>query len=167
MTIQVPETENRAGAARPPSAPISPVTRAARVGEMVIRETLTPLLLLDLIAHADVSLVERGLSAITGFDERTIQTLLYDRGWVGLRTIFRAAGFDLSHLPAINTALDVLNEAGGSVVRNDRNRHAERCLSRFLTGSAEHLPPDTLDEVLGLLIDIGVTRTKPADCIQG
>ena len=164
MTPQTAPAEPK----RPPEPiSLSPVTRAARIGEMVVRETLTPLLLLDLVAHGDMSLVERGLAAITGFDERTIQILLYDRGWIGLRAIFRAAAFEMRHLAAIDTALRMFAEAGGSVARDNRDRHAELCLSRYLTAVAEHAPAEVLDEVLTLLIEIGAGLPKLPDATEG
>ena len=164
MSVQDLQTASRAlsEAASSPSAAV----RAARIGEMVLRETLTPLLLLDLVAHGDLALVERGLSAITGFDERTVQALLLDRGWIGLRTIYRAAGFELRHLWALHTALEALREAGGSVAPSERRRHARRCLSRYLSG-AEHAPAKDLDEVLSLLSDTDIAKSASSDRSPG
>jgi uncharacterized protein (DUF2336 family) len=137
-----------------------------RIGELVLRETLTPLLLLDLIAHGDLALVERGLAAVTGFDQRTVEALLIDRGWIGLRTLFRAAGFEPRHLWAIHTSLGALREAGGSVDPQERRRHAERCLSRFLTG-VPHAPEADVEEVLSLFVDTDLTPPAPADLAPG
>ena len=130
---------------------------AARIGDMVVRETLSPLMVLDLVAHGDLGLVERGLSAITGFDRRTVQSLLHDRGWIGLRTLYRAAGFEMRHLSAVLTALGLWREIAGEVA--DRRRHAERALYRFLTGS-EHRLAEDVEEVLGLLDEFDAVSPK-------
>ena len=132
---------------------------AARIGDMVVRETLSPLMVLDLVAHGDMGLVERGLSAITGFDQRTVQSLLHDRGWIGVRTLYRAAGFEMRHVSAVVTALAVWHEIGGDVAPGDRRRHAKRALYRYLTGS-EHRPAEDVDEVLGLLDEFDVLSPR-------
>ncbi|HXZ68978.1 MAG TPA: DUF2336 domain-containing protein [Alphaproteobacteria bacterium] len=132
---------------------------AARIGDMVVRETLSPLMVLDLVAHGDLGLVERGLSAITGFDQRTVQSLLHDRGWIGVRTLYRAAGFEMRHVSALVTALGLWHEIGGDVAPENRRRHAERALYRFLTGS-EHRQAEDVDEVLGLLDELDALSPK-------
>ena len=143
-----------------PRALASLASDAARIGDMVVRETLSPLMVLDLVAHGDLGLVERGFSAITGFDQRTVQALLYDRGWIGVRTLYRAAGFEMRHVAAVVVALGVWQEGGGGVAPADRLRHAERALCRFLTAS-EHRPAQDVDEVLGLLDELGALALKP------
>ncbi|MFZ1989832.1 MAG: DUF2336 domain-containing protein [Alphaproteobacteria bacterium] len=142
-----------------PRALASMANDAARIGDMVVRETLSPLMVVDLVAHGDLGLVERGLSAITGFDQRTVQSLLHDRGWIGVRTLFRAAGFEMRHVSAVVTALGLWHEIGGDVGPADRRRHAERALYRFLTGS-EHRRAEDVDEVLGLLDEFDALAPK-------
>lgn len=132
---------------------------AARIGDMVVRETLSPLMVLDLIAHGDLGLVERGLSALTGFDPRTVQALLEDRGWIGVRTLYRAAGFEPRHISAVVTALNLWHEVGGGVAPNERKHHAERALYRFLTAT-EHKPAQDIDEVIGLLDEFDALDPK-------
>lgn len=132
---------------------------AARIGDMVVRETLSPLMVLDLVAHGDLSLVERGLSALTGFDQRTVQALLEDRGWIGVRTLYRAAGFEPRHISAVVTALNLWHEIGGGVAPDDRKHHAERALYRFLT-AAEHKPAQDIEEVIGLLDELDALDPK-------
>ena len=133
---------------------------AMRIGDMVVRETLSPLMVLDLVAHGDLGLVERGLSAITGIDLRTVQMLLQDRGWIGVRTLYRAAGFEMRHVAAVVTALNLWHEVGRGVAFSDRRRHAERALFRFLT-AAEDRPAQDVDEVLGLLDEFDALASKP------
>jgi len=135
---------------------------AARIGDMVVREALSPLMVLDLVAHGDLTLVERGLSAITGFDQRTVQTLLLDRGWIGVRTLYRAAGFETRHISAVVAALNLWHEVGGSVAPADRRHHAERSLYRFLTNS-EHRSTQDVDEVLGLLGELDALAPHPGN----
>jgi uncharacterized protein (DUF2336 family) len=141
------------GGKAPAHALTSMASDAARIGDMVVREALSPLMVLDLVAHGDLSLVERGLAAITGFDQRTVQTLLLDRGWIGVRTLYRVAGFETRYISAVVTALNLWHEVGGGVAPADRRRHAERALFRFLTNS-EHRSSQDVDEVLSLLDDL-------------
>jgi hypothetical protein len=149
--------ERSAGASH---ALASMASDAARIGDMVVRETLSPLMVLDLVAHGDMGLVERGLSAITGFDQRTVQSLLHDRGWIGVRTLYRAAGFEMRHLAAVVTALGLWQEVGAGVAPAERRRHAKRALYRFLT-AAEHRLAQDVDEVLGLLDEFDALSPKP------
>ncbi len=139
-------------------------SNAARIGDTVVRETLSPLMVLDLVAHGDLSLVERGLSALTGFDQRTVQALLEDRGWIGVRTLYRAAGFEPRHISAVVTALNLWHEIGGSVDPGTRRRHAERALYRYLT-AAEHKPKQDTDEVIGLLEELDALRSQGGQLI--
>lgn len=134
-------------------------SHAARIGDLLVRETLSPLMVLDLVAHGDLSLVERGLAALTGIDRRTVQALLQDRGWIGVRTLYRAAGFEPRHISAVVTALDLWQEVGGGVAPDERRRHAERALYRFLT-AAEHKPTQDIDEVMSLLEELDALDPK-------
>jgi uncharacterized protein (DUF2336 family) len=122
-------------------------------------------MLLEALAKGDLRFVERSLSALTGWGEATVAALIEDRGWLGLRSIFRAAALDLRYLRAIYIALEALREAGGSVDPQDRQRHAKRCLMRFLT-DAEHLPPEDQLEMLLMLHEIDTRNAAPQSAAE-
>jgi len=131
----------------------------ARIADLLIQESLSPLMVLDLVAHGDINLVARGFSAITGFDQRTVQSLLEDRGWIGIRTLYRAAGFELRHISAVVTAINLWNEVGGDVGPTAKKRHARRALYRFLTAH-EHKPAQDVDEVIGMLDELNALESR-------
>jgi hypothetical protein len=120
-------------------------------GVQASQECLSPLSVLQAMACGDRLSVETVLASASGLDSRTVGGLI-DRGWIGLRTIYRAAGLDLAYLRATETALRALREAGGSVEPSARVRHAELCLSRALTAN-EDMPAEQADALLRLLYD--------------
>lgn len=127
--------------------------RSRVAGKRIVQQPVSPLLVFQAAARGDRPFVEYALTEATGFDLATVGALI-DRGWIGLRTIYRAAGFDLSYLRPTETALRALREAGGSIEPSERMRHAELCLSRALTAN-ENMPAEQADELLELLYDDG------------
>lgn len=106
--------------------------------------------LLESILMGPLSEIEETLITETGFEPRTVATLLDDRGLIGVRTLLRSAGRDVRYSWAAYVAL-----AGRRREVDPRAETPSPALSRGivirLLTEPHRLPPGLEDRLVGLL----------------
>jgi len=115
---------------------------------------LTPTLVLRAVCTGDIAFLEAAMAVRAGVSVGNAQTLIHDRGGQGLVSLCRKAGLPDAMLPAIRTAVAVVDGTGFDGEDRDLERYRSRVIARVLTqleavdpGDAAYLV-DRLGDVL-------------------
>ena len=124
------------------------------VSQMQHNGRLTPTLILRALCLGDVAFFEVAMAVRADVPVANAQMLIHDAGRNGLVSLYWKAGMPATLLPAIQAAVDVVNETGFDGAPRDLERFRARVITRVLTqvedfeaADAEYLV-DKLGDVL-------------------
>jgi uncharacterized protein (DUF2336 family) len=99
---------------------------------------LTPSLVLRALCMGDVVFFETAIATLAGVPVANARVLIYDRGALGLRSLYERAQLPESLFAAYRVAVDVIHETEYDGEPHDRGRYRRRVMERILT-QFEHL----------------------------
>lgn len=127
---------------------------------------LTPSIILRALCTGDLLFFESAMARRAGVPVSNAHLLIYDRGQLGLKEIYRKAGLPRKMFPAIKAAVAIAFEMDYDGGPRDRERFRSRMIERFLTrfdAEFNDLDPDNIEY---LLTKIGHSLC-PHDAVSG
>ena len=114
---------------------------------------LTPSLVLRSLCSGDLMFFETALARLARISPMNARILIHDGGELGLKSIYTKASLPESLLPAVQIALEVLDDTGFQERDFDRDSFSRMMLERILT-RCEELTAEDADYLLSKLNDI-------------
>lgn len=131
------------------------------VTQMQNNGRLTPTLMLRALCTGDIGFFEAALAVKADVPLGNAQRLIHDRGHKGLAALYRKAQLPERLLPALQAAVDVVDETGFDGNPRDLERFRARVISRVLT-TAKDVDDGDADYLLDKLGDVLVHAPDPA-----
>jgi len=111
----------------------TPQDTQALVAQLHSRGRLTPSLVLRALCMGDIRFTEDAMAEAAGVSAEKASLLIHDGGPLGLKAIYKKAGFPDAMFPAFRVAVDMLHETQFDGGPNDRERFTSRVIERILT----------------------------------
>jgi uncharacterized protein (DUF2336 family) len=103
------------------------------VSQMQHSGRLTPTLILRALCTGDIAFFEVAMAVKADVPVANAQALIHDPGRSGLVSLYWKAGMPSTLMPAIQAAVDVVNETGFDGQPHDLDRFRSRVITRVLT----------------------------------
>lgn len=123
------------------------------VTQMEHNGRLTPTLMLRALCTGDIGFFEAALAVKGDVPLENAQILIHDRSHQGLAALYRKAGLPERLLPALQSAVDVVDETGFDGNPRDLERFRSRVITRVLT-LVENVDSADADYLLDKLGDV-------------
>ncbi|WP_375593032.1 DUF2336 domain-containing protein [Algihabitans albus] len=131
------------------------------VEHLVVNNRLSPSLMLRALCAGDVSFFVVALAKLCRIAPDNARRLALQGGALGLRAAFEKAGLPTALMPPFRSAIEVVNEMGGTGIDEAGRRSFQvRALSRVFGANSSNEDP-AIDELLRQLFD-----GKPAPVVQ-
>lgn len=127
----------------------------ALVEQLAANGRLTPTLVLRATCMGDSQFLEAALAVLCKIPLANAQTLIHDKGGLGLKSIYSHAKLPWEFYPAIEVAVDVMRETDYDGNEHDRERYRRRVVERILT-QYEDIGADDLEYLLTRLGNMGM-----------